>query len=202
MSGIPRTPDGEQPAPRITPLGPREWPAQMRAALAQLAPPNPRHPAPARRPDQPKALNLLGTFARHPDLAHAYHALIGHLLSNTTLTPEQRELVILRVAARRNAAYEWLQHVVVAEDLGIDRSTIERVASDPRADDWTALDAALLAAVDELVDHAEISDAVWSTLSDSLDEAQLLDVIFTVGAYDALAMMMKSVRVELDDDLL
>ena len=67
---------------------------------------------------------------------------------------------------------------------------------------WTAFEAALLAAVDELVDLAEISDAVWSTLSDSLDEAQLLDVIFTVGAYDALAMMMKSVRVELDDDLL
>ena len=36
------TPDG----PRIVPLPPDEWPAEMGEAIAALRPPNPRHPLP------------------------------------------------------------------------------------------------------------------------------------------------------------
>ncbi|HMQ25957.1 MAG TPA: hypothetical protein PKA98_08210, partial [Acidimicrobiales bacterium] len=66
---------------------------------------------------------------------------------------------------------------------------------------WSPLDAAKLRAVDELLDDARIADATWATLAGTLDPRQLLDLIFTVGAYDALAMMMRSFEVPLDADL-
>jgi alkylhydroperoxidase family enzyme len=78
---------------RLEPLPPRSWPAEMREALAPLTPAAPR------TADQPRGLNLLGTFARHPALTKAYHVFVAHLLFGTTLTPRQRELLILRVAA-------------------------------------------------------------------------------------------------------
>jgi hypothetical protein len=34
-----------------------------------------------------------------------------------------------------------------------------------------------------------------------LDERQLMDVVFTVGAYDLVAMAFRTFDVELDDDL-
>ena len=71
----------------------------------------------------------------------------------------------------------------------------------PDADGWSAHDAAVLRAVDELLDDACIADATWATLAEALDPQQLLDLIFTVGAYDALAMMMRSFGVPLDADL-
>ena len=49
---------------------------------------------------------------------------------------------------------------------------------------------------------AEIGDATWAVLAAELDEQQLMDLVFTVGAYDVLAMALKSFRVQLDDDLL
>ena len=47
-----------------------------------------------------------------------------------------------------------------------------------------------------------ISDATWDVLAAELDPRQLLDVIFTVGAYETLGWMMRSFDIELDDDLL
>ncbi|MCY0726072.1 hypothetical protein OVW19_30475, partial [Klebsiella pneumoniae] len=60
---------------------------------------------------------------------------------------------------------------------------------------------AMLRAVDELVEHALISDGTWAVLAASLDEQQLMDLVFTVGAYDLLAMAFRTFAVPLDDDL-
>ena len=48
---------------------------------------------------------------------------------------------------------------------------------------------------------ARLSDGTWATLSAELDTQQLMDVVFTVGAYDLLAMAFRTFDVELDDDL-
>jgi len=57
-------------------------------------------------------------------------------------------------------------------------------------------------AVDELIGDATITDATWQALARELDEQQLMDLVFTVGAYDVLAMAFRSFGVELDADLM
>jgi len=186
---------------RVAPLPPAEWPPEMNDALAAMRPPNPRHPMPSRDPNRPKGLNVLGLFAHHPELARAYNTFNGHLLFATTLTPRQRELVVLRVAARRGATYEWKQHAVLAGDADITPEEVAAVRGDPDAGDWSDLERAMLRAVDELVADAKVADATWATLAAGLDTQQLLDLVFTVGAYDLLAMALRSFGVPLDDDL-
>lgn len=188
-------------SPRLPPVPVQEWPPAMRGALAAMAPPNPRHPVPPRRDDRPKGRNLLGLFAHHPELTRAYNTFNGHLLFATTLTPRQRELLVLRVGVLRDAEYEWLQHKVIATDLGMSAEEIDRVTEGPDADGWAPLEAALLRAVDELVADARIGEETWAALAVELDAQQLLDLVFTVGAYDALAMAMRTFGVEVDDDL-
>jgi alkylhydroperoxidase family enzyme len=188
--------------PRITPLlPPKAWPPEMREALAALRPPEARHPVHAQRDDRPKALNALGTLARYPALTTAFHRFNGHVQFATTLSLRQRELLVLRVAAVRDAEYEWAQHVVLAEDAGLDDDEIARIAEGPDAPGWSPLERAMLRATDELIADAEIADATWKALADELDEQQLMDLVFTVGAYEVLAMAFKSFGVELDDDL-
>ena len=74
-------------APRIAPLPPTQWPAEMRDALAALRPADPRHPFPPTRDDRPKGLNGLGTLAHHPAPTRAFHTLTGHVPSGSTLSP-------------------------------------------------------------------------------------------------------------------
>ncbi len=186
--------------PRIPPLPPDQWSDDVMAGIAALRPAGARREL-RRSKGGPKGLNVLGTLAQHPELMHAYHTFNGHILYTTTLTSRHRELLVLRVAAVRDAEYEWEQHVVLGRDAGLSDDDIARIADGPDAPGWSTFDAAMLRAVDELVRDAMIADATWGVLAESLDRQQLMDLVFTVGAYDLLAMAFRSFGVELDADL-
>jgi AhpD family alkylhydroperoxidase len=193
--------DGPVGPPRIAPIPPKEWPEGMRAALAALRPADSTLPMPPRDPSRPKGLNVLGTLAHHPDLTRAYHTFNGHILFTTTLSARQRELLVLRVAALRHCTYEWKQHVLLGGDAGLSPEEIERIAEGPDAPGWDPNDAAMVRAVDELVADARIGDDTWATLATELDTQQLMDLVYTVGAYEVLAMALRSFGVAIDDDL-
>jgi alkylhydroperoxidase family enzyme len=184
-------------SPRLEPLPPRDWSREAGEALAPLLPPTGR----PKGENRPKGLNALGVLARYPALALAYNTFSGQVMYGSTLSPRHRELLVLRVAADRNAEYEWRQHVASAGDNDVDPDEVARVAVGPDAPGWSEVERALLRAVDELLGDALITDATWAALAGALDERQLMDVVFTVGAYDVLAMALRTFGVPLDDDL-
>jgi 4-carboxymuconolactone decarboxylase len=185
---------------RLDPLPPGEWPEEMGAALAALRPANPRHEFP-KRDGRPKGLNLLGTLARHPELARAYHTFNGHILFATTLSERHRELVVLRVATVRQSSYELAQHLVLAADAGLSPEEIDRIVEGPDAPGWSPLEGAMVSAVDQLIGAGTITEETWSRLAAELDDRQLMDLVFTVGTYVTLAMALSAFEVELDTDL-
>ena len=81
---------------------------------------------------------MLGTLARYPALAQAYHTFNGHVLFATTLSTRQRELLVLRVATVRQCTYEWKQHVALAGAVGLGPDEIRDIASGPGAPGWSA----------------------------------------------------------------
>jgi len=185
---------------RVNPVPTSEWPREMRGALAALVPPVPLHP-PMSKEGGPKGLNALGTFAHHPELARAFFTFNGYALRGTGLTERQREILMLRVSAVRASAYQWAQHLVVALDIGMTDEEIERVAAGLDPGYWNPLERALLQATDELLDDGSIADETWAVLSAELDTQQLMDVIFSVSAFETAARLFRSFAVELDDDL-
>ena len=144
---------------------------------------------------------MMGTMAIHPEVTAAYNHLIRHALYFTTITPRQRELLVLRVAHLRDAPYEWAQHVYQAGVVGLTPEEVARIRAGADADGWVPVEKALLAAADELVAGAGIGEATYTELSEELDTQQVMDVVFTVGVYDMLAMVLRTFEVDLDDDL-
>ncbi len=53
---------------------------------------------------------------------------------------------------------------------------------------WEPRDAALLRSVDEIAADHYVSNETWKRLAEHFDRQQLMDLVFTVGAYDLLAM--------------
>ena len=189
-------------ARRVPPIPPSEWPAGMSESLAAAyRPAEPRHPVPPRDPSSPKGLNAMGVLAHHPELTEAYNRLIRHALYFTTLTPRERELLVLRVAHVRGATYEWAQHVYQAGVAGLSTEEVARVRQGPESPDWEAHERALLSAADELVADARIGEETYAVLAARFDTQQMMDVVFTVGTYETFAMAMRTFDVELDDDL-
>jgi 4-carboxymuconolactone decarboxylase len=140
--------------------------------------------------------NALSTFAHHPALAKAFLRFNVHLLMSSTLPTRIRELAILRVAHRRDCAYEWSHHVEMAKDEGITDDQIAAVRRGEAADEF---DRVVLTAVDELEDKSQLSDQTWAALGERLNDQQRMDFIFTVGCYALLAMAFNTFGVELEN---
>jgi AhpD family alkylhydroperoxidase len=187
--------------PRIAPLPREEWDDDVRAALVTGFSESVAEQFTATGPDAVPVPNVLGTLMRHPRLAGPFLAYNNVLLFAPTLEPRARELLILRVAARTRAEYEWAQHVRLAARAGVTPSEIAAVRDGTDASGWSPLDAALLAAADELVDDHLIGDDTWARLAEHFDDQQLMELVFVVGTYTALAMAFNSFGLELDPDL-
>jgi alkylhydroperoxidase family enzyme len=185
---------------RLRPLPREDWGSDMDAALKvrSVGAPAPRRPIPA---DRPRAENMTGMFANHPALAEAYFTFNAHILWRTTLTARQRELVILRVAALRSARYLFAQHVHMAREAEISDEELERTKVGPEAAGWEPFDRTLLTAADELIGSAKIGDDTWVALREQLDTHQLMDLVYTIGAYEVLSFAENSFGLEIDADL-
>lgn len=143
---------------------------------------------------------MLGIFAWHPELTKSWLAFSQHL-SASSLPPREREMLIVRTAWLRRGEYEWSQHVNYARALGLTDAEIDAIAEGPDAAIWQPDDAALLRSVDEICAVRYISDATWQTLSERFDRKQLMDLVFTVGAYDFHCMAFNTFGLQLEADL-
>jgi AhpD family alkylhydroperoxidase len=182
--------------PRIPPRPVAEWDAAVRDALSVLTLPGTVRPAPGRGGKRP-ASNMVGIFTWHPALTKAFLAFNNHLFSST-LPDRVREMVTVRVAWLRRGEYEWAQHVAMARAAGLSPEEIAAIGAGPGAPAWGPLDAALLRSVDEVVADRYISDETWGQLARHFDRRQLMDLVFTIGTYDLLAMAFNTFGLELD----
>jgi alkylhydroperoxidase family enzyme len=146
--------------------------------------------------DAPPMPAILGLLARHPRIGGPWLAFSGTLLDAGTLRPDDRELLILRVAWRTSCQYEWAQHVGIGQAAGLSPEQIAAVADDPGSGTWTGYQRDLLLAVDQLLDDHVIDDGTWERLAAHLDERQLLELTFVIGSYACLAMVLNSAGLE------
>jgi alkylhydroperoxidase family enzyme len=151
-------------------------------------------------PDAPPMPGILGLLGHHPRLAANWLALSGGLLEDPVLDPRDRELLILRVGWRTQCRYEWAQHVRMARTAGLIEDEITAIAGDPDSHRWDHRDRDLLTAVDQMIDDRRIHEATWDRLAGQFDEPQLLEMLFVVGTYLCLAIVINSVGLEPDPD--
>lgn len=186
--------------PRIAPLPKERFGDDARAALLAAFP----AAAPRYLSSGADALpvpNVLATMMYHPALIGPFLAYNRELLDRPALGHRLRELMILRVAWRTQASYEWMQHTRMAAALGITPEEIDAIARPDDASAWAPLEAELLAATDQLIERYRIEDSTWDRLKEHLDERQLIEVTFVVGTYTCLAMAFNSFGLELDSGL-
>jgi 4-carboxymuconolactone decarboxylase len=145
-----------------------------------------------------RILNIFRTLVRMPKAFEAFNRWGGYILSRrNSLSPREREIVILRTGYLCKSGYEWAQHVKIAKREGLSDDEIARIKQGAGAG-WSEADAALLRAADELHADQFVSEATWAALSAHFSEAQRMDLVFTVGQYTQVSMMLNSFGVQLE----
>ena len=171
--------------PRIEPANPPYEP-EIGAALERIMPPG------------LEPLVLFRTMARSPRVFGKMFA--GGLLDKGPLSLRQREIVIDRTTARLGCEYEWGVHIALfAAKVGFGTAEIAATLHGPTdAGCWSADERALLALVDDLIDHRTIRPATWQAARAGLDEAQLLEVIALTGYYHTISLLCRGLELPLE----
>jgi 4-carboxymuconolactone decarboxylase len=169
--------------PRIAPLGEQQWTKQQKKLLA-----------PSKQAGL--VLNISSTLARHPILLERWNTFGHYVITEQSLPPRDREILILRIGWLCQAEYEFGQHTMVGKGVGLTDKEIFHITKGPDDPEWGRFDAALIRATDELHKDAFITDATWKVLVERYNEKQLMDVIFTVGNYNLVSMALNSLGVQ------
>ena len=142
-------------------------------------------------------LNLFAVIGKHRWLLRTMLPFMGRLMPGGKLPRQDTELVILRVGHLTGAEYERHQHGPMALKAGLTQADVER-SGQPGQDGWSGRHAALIAAVDELHETRNLSDASWAALKPHYDERQLIELVMLTGAYEMVAMTINTLGVQIE----
>ena len=173
--------------PRIAPLRDDELNPEQKELLAPMA-------------QRGRVLNIFRTLVRDPSAAKAFLAWGNYILSKRNgLAPREREIVILRIGYLCRSGYEWAQHVPIGKHAGLTDEEVTRIKQGADAAGWSAADASLIRASDELHDNQFIGEKTWTELGRHFSDKQRMDVVFTAGQYTQVSMILNSFGVQLDE---
>lgn len=141
--------------------------------------------------------NIFRVLGRHPRLFRTWLRFSGKLMPGGLLRRRDAELVILRVAWRTGAAYEWHQHVLLGMRAGLSAGDVERAASASLAG-WDTRESALVRATDELLAGARLSDEAWAAISRELDVPRAIELCMLVGQYQGLGTALGGLGVPVE----
>ncbi|EHK65210.1 carboxymuconolactone decarboxylase family protein [Achromobacter arsenitoxydans] len=141
---------------------------------------------------------LYQVLLNSPAVVEGWEAMLTAIRQKTSLPPRLRELIILRVATLNNAPYEFEAHVPHALAGGMPQAVIDILRANPAPDQVPGLapgEAEVLALTDAMTRDIEVPDAVFAPLRGRYDDAQLVELAATVGAYNMVSRFLVALRV-------
>jgi len=176
--------------PRIHPQKESEWDEDARKLIEGF-----------KKISKGPVTNIMATLANYSKLYNRWRVFGNHILFKSSLPPRDREILILRIGWLCQAEYEWGQHVIIGKRTGLSEEEIIKIIEGPNAKEWDPFDATLLQAVDELYIDSFISDETWQKLATRYNEHQLIDLVFTVGQYNLVSMVLNTLGVQLEEGI-
>jgi 4-carboxymuconolactone decarboxylase len=148
----------------------------------------------------PIKLNVFSMLANAPSVAGPALRLGEAILTKSELDNRLRELVILHVAQVTRTDYEWVQHVPIAQSVGVTDEQIEALRSGGL--DGGAFGESELAAL-RLVETCLVEEVPAAELVEAahreLGTEQLIELLVTAGYYAMLGQVFRAVQIDVDE---
>ncbi len=153
-----------------------------------------------------EALEALPDLGLFRVVAHAETAFVpwlrlgGALLGALELDPRLRELAILQVARQEGSDYEWTQHEVIAQQVGVPAAQVDALRRGEPADDAAFGDTErlVLRAVAELGLPGGASEQTVAALSAALSPREAVELVLVAGHYTAIARLLATFAIPVD----
>lgn len=147
----------------------------------------------------PTKLNIFRMMAHAESCVIPQMRLGGSILGRQELSHPHREMLILLVAQLEGGAYEWKQHVPIAEGVGVTKDQIAALESENLGSDvFDDSEQALLAFGRQVIENVRVDDATFATMRQHFSEREVVEAILAIGFYMTMARLTEVTETELD----
>ncbi len=147
----------------------------------------------------PVKLNIFRLMAHAETCFRPLLRLGSVILSQQKLDASLRELAILQVAKLSPAEYEWVQHVAIAEAVGVTPQQIQALdEGDVDADSFSDRERLLLEFTTELVRDVRVCDDTFGEMEKSFSPQEIVELILAIGFYMTMARLMETLDIDLE----
>ncbi|MEP7349579.1 MAG: carboxymuconolactone decarboxylase family protein [Sphingorhabdus sp.] len=144
-------------------------------------------------------LNLSRLLGQARTMQPGLQAMVSAMMTDITIPPDEREIVILAVLQLDRGAYEWAQHQQVAAEMGITKAKVDAIAAERFSDPmFNHRERALLAFTRQVVKFVRVDDVVFNELSSFYDDRQLVELIEVIGIYMMILRVSEVAELEVD----
>lgn len=147
---------------------------------------------------------LDGTLLHVPPVAEGWNTLLGAVRTKGNIPADLREIMILRVAARNHAKFEWIHHEHVARSAGVTTAQLRLVRDTscvPSEGVLNALQTSALAFADQSTKDVQVSIEVMRSLKSALGSLPhdvddlLVEAAAIVASYNMVSRFLVSLDV-------
>ncbi|HUS96347.1 MAG TPA: carboxymuconolactone decarboxylase family protein [Hyphomicrobiaceae bacterium] len=148
-----------------------------------------------------RTINLYRILGHSPGMAEAFNTVGRYIRWGSKLDPRLRELAILQVGYLARSDYEYSHHVKIGLGFGVTEDDIHGMIAETEGRDsgLEPLARAACAAAREMTQAYRASDAVYAELAQALPPDQLIDLLVTIGFYNAVVRILASTDMDVED---
>ena len=128
-------------------------------------------------------------------LAEGWEKLLTAIRNRSSLPPDVRELVILRVAVQNRAPFEFAAHVPHARRAGVSEEKIRALETQDIGAPFDAADRAVLAFADAMTRDVQVPDALYEPIARRFDAQGIVELVATIAAYNMVSRFLEALRI-------
>ena len=146
-------------------------------------------------------INLYKILAHSPNAARAFQGLGRFIRYESKLDPRLREMAILMVGYLARSPYEYSHHIKIGRDFGVSDDDIRGLIDEAegRGSSLDPTSKLVLRAAREMTEEGSVSDATFASLEKEMSREHLLDLIITIGFYNAVVRVLASTGMDVEE---
>jgi len=145
-------------------------------------------------------LNLYSVLANQPPALAAFLDMSRYVRSGSSLDPGLRELAILATAHELGQDYEVAHHTQAAAGAGVDPAKVTALMPGGSLDILTPAERCAVGFARQVAETRTCDEATFGRLQALFSTEQIVDLVVTTAWYHLCAVILGSLRVELEAD--
>lgn len=141
--------------------------------------------------------NFQRVYANSPGAMREFMGVTRQVREQSALDGRLRELAVLEIGSAARSPYVFAHHVKTGLDAGVAPAEITAVASGT-VSSFGPLERAVLSLARAMTLREDVSDDVFQTIRRALGDGTLMDLLFVIGHYIAMAALITTLRVEVE----